>query len=65
MLLDFVDVGHRKPLHIETMPADEPKWQIPDSSATVLVDVLRRIVESLLQVPAICAKCCGLFEIWH
>ena len=59
----IVGVGHRKPLHIETMPANELKWQICDSSATVRLDVLLRSVESLLHIAAICAKCCGLFEI--
>jgi hypothetical protein len=39
------------------------KWQILDSFATLLIDVLRRSVESVLQVPAMCLKCCGLFEI--
>jgi len=63
MSFDFVGLEHKKRLRIETRPADEIKWQILDSSATVLLDVIRRTVESILQVAAICAKCCGLFEI--
>jgi hypothetical protein len=60
-----VGLGYKKPLRITTRPADEKKQLILNTFSTFLLDVLRRIVESVLQVAAICAKCCGLFEISH
>ena len=60
MSFDFVGLEHKKSLRIETRPADELKWQILDSSATVRLDVVRRTVKSLLQVAANLCKMLGL-----
>jgi hypothetical protein len=56
-------LGYRKILRLEALLADVLKWQILHSSATFRLDALGRNVESVLQVAAIRAKYCGLFEI--